>query len=326
MNFSRRLTLSLFCLKPPIHRIIPHRNISVLILQRNLPAKCKFQSKFIVLVGGFHTTIKVNRHSVIQTPASLQIKKRLVRKKRAEDGHTEGKFNVFAYATAEEYDLEKLHTAITKQDLYETRKFFTNSDSDVLHVRGKYEIDSEPRDIFFFREGSVVLWNCTELETSNIIQYLHQFEVNSYNEEDVINENELMTYAYANEDQNGALRNGDFFIQKNDDANLEKYTFSNAMTSSVKLGIWEAMLDKYIDSIEFVTEDLKEGRKIKMTRAEALRKTGELFALKHLINLSSDLLNTPDFYWDREELEQLFVNTCSYFSIQRRKRVSSRSV
>lgn len=35
---------------------------------------------------------------------------------------------------------------------------------------------------------------------------------------------------------------------------MEKYTFSNAMAMSVKLGIWEASLDKYIDNIEYVTE------------------------------------------------------------------------
>lgn len=36
--------------------------------------------------------------------------------------------------------------------------------------------------------------------------------------------------------------------------NLEKYTFSNALAMSVKLGIWEASLDKYIDNIEYVSE------------------------------------------------------------------------
>lgn len=319
MNCTRRLALSLFYVKPPAHIAFPHRNFSVLKSHTLIPDKWNNHSNFVVKISEIHTT--ANRDSAIQTTTPLQIKKRSVRKKRMEDGTRMGKFNVFAYATAEEYDLEKLHTAITKQDLYETRKFFTNSDSDALHVRGKYEVDLEPHDIFFFREGSVVLWNCTELEASNVMQYLRQFEISSYDQEDVINENELMNYTYTNDAQSGSLKSGDFFIRRNSDGDLEKYTFSNAMTSSVKLGIWEAMLDKYIESIEFVTEDLKEGRHIKMTRAEALRKTGELFALKHLINLSSDLLETPDFYWDRENLEQLFVSTCSYFSIQRRKRV-----
>lgn len=93
------------------------------------------------------------------------------------------------------------------------------------------------------------------------------------------------------------------------------------MALSVKLGVWEASLNNYIESIDYVTEDLKRGAKVRMSREEVLRKHGELFALRHLINLSSDLLDTPDFYWDRERLETLYVQTCSYFSIGRRTKV-----
>lgn len=49
---------------------------------------------------------------------------------------------------------------------------------------------------------------------------------------------------------------------------LEKYTFSNAMAQSVKLGIWEATLDQFADSIADVTDDLQKGRPILMTREE----------------------------------------------------------
>lgn len=256
----------------------------------------------------------------LRSNAALVIKKRPARKKRLHEQGKEGKFNVFAYATADEYDLESLHTALTKQDLYETKKFYTEGGEDVLHVRSKINVEPEPRDIFFFREGSVVLWNCSEPETKTILRNLKQFEISPYDDAVIKAEKEIMNYAYV-DDETGSLKDETFFVQLNGEGDLEKYTFSNAMTSSVKLGIWEAMLDNYIDGLAEVTCDLKEGRRIKMSRATILRKTGELFALKHLINLESDLLETPDFYWDRETLEQLFTKTCSYFSISRRKKV-----
>ena len=43
----------------------------------------------------------------------------------------------------------------------------------------------------------------------------------------------------------------------------------------------------------------------------------------HLINLSSDLLDTPDFYWDREDLEILYNKTCNYLNIARRTKARS---
>lgn len=43
-------------------------------------------------------------------------------------------------------------------------------------------------------------------------------------------------------------------MENSPDDMLSKYTISNAMALSVKLGIWEAALDKYVDSIEYITE------------------------------------------------------------------------
>lgn len=91
--------------------------------------------------------------------------------------------------------------------------------------------------------------------------------------------------------------------------------------NSVKLSIWESSLDYYVDSIKFISSDIRDGKKIKLTQDEVFRKTGELFSLRHQINLSSDLLDTPDFYWDRQELENLFIQTCSYLNTLKRTKV-----
>lgn len=114
---------------------------------------------------------------------------------------------------------------------------------------------------------------------------------------------------------------GDILLSTSESNILDKYTFSNAMSLSVKLGIWEALLEKSIDSIEILTEDLKCGNKFRISRDDCLRKQGELFSLRHLINLSSDLLDVPDFYWEQEQLEQLYLQTCAYFSINKRTKV-----
>jgi required for meiotic nuclear division protein 1 len=165
------------------------------------------------------------------------------------------------------------------------------------------------------------MWNCSDMEVGNILAFLKNFEEESYDENMVQNESEVMFYNYG-KDPIAMLKSNNFYISKDEEKNvLEKYTFSNALSQSVKLGIWENSLDRYVDSMEPVTEDLKQGNKFKITRAEMLRKTGELFALRHHINLSSDLLDTPDFYWDREQLETLYAQTTNYFSISKRTRV-----
>ena len=234
-----------------------------------------------------------------------------------------GLYDVVAFATAEEYDLERLIKGLKENDLYEP-KVIKNT-SDVVHAVAKIQVDEEPREIFFFREGSVVLWNVTELESSNVLNFLRKYEFDSYSESMVQEESEKMNYMHQLENlPSGLAKDGDLLVATGDggEMTLDKYTFSNGMSLSVKLAIWEASLEKYIDTIEFVTEDLKKGNKIRMTREEVLRKHGELFALRHLINLGSDLLDTPDFYWENEQLESLYIQVCNYFAIAKRTRVN----
>ena len=138
---------------------------------------------------------------------------------------------------------------------------------------------------------------------------------------------------------------------------LEKYAFSNAIAASVKLGMLESKLDRIVDSIgkkqfksfkksillfflkrksgfaeinhfilfflyiEVLAEDLRNFGEIKMDEKQVLMKTGEIFSLRNEVNLSSDLLDTPDFYWDRDDLERLYLDTCSNLKIKKRTSV-----
>ncbi|KAK0182999.1 hypothetical protein PV327_001078 [Microctonus hyperodae] len=259
-----------------------------------------------------------------------QLKKRPLRKKKLisdEETSLSGFFSVKAMATAEEYNLENLLKGLVSQDLYVPKTIHTTGKSvpDVIHAVPKYEVSHETREMYFFREGTVVMWNTSDLESGNILSFLKNYEDNSYTSSLVHDESEMMSYTYAEAGRKSYLKDGDIYLACNA-VSLDKYAFSNALSQSVKLSIWEASLDQYIDSIEFVTEDLKAGKKIKMTREQVLRKQGELLALRHVINLSSDLLDTPDFYWEKDDLENLYHQTCGYFSISKRTRVMNEKI
>ncbi|KAL1501548.1 hypothetical protein ABEB36_006850 [Hypothenemus hampei] len=260
---------------------------------------------------------------------SVQVKKRPARKKKSleTEGITPGVYNVVAYATAEEYNLEGLIDGLKKQDLYNSH--LVPNEEDVVYANAKYKVEKEPREIFFFREGGIVLWNITDLESTNLLSFLRQYEQDSYAERLVQAESEVMNYKYQMDDKFSCLdKEGNFVLSNLDNENmtLVKYTFSNAMFLSVKLSIWEASLEKYIEEIENVTNDLKRGKKIKLSREDALRKHGELFALRHYLNLSSDVLDTPDFYWENEHLEGLYNQVCAYFCINKRSKVMNEKI
>ncbi|XP_033497935.1 required for meiotic nuclear division protein 1 homolog [Epinephelus lanceolatus] len=226
-----------------------------------------------------------------------------------------------AYATADQYHLPTLcHDLISKG--------FSEIDlprdaANVLVI--STDMAAKPDDdalMFFFREGSVIFWNVEEKTMKRALRILEHHEIQPYEVALVHWENEEINYTVG--EGNTKLERGNFILCDNMDpqeAVLEKFAFSNALCLSVKLAIWEVSLDNFVESIQTIPETLKSGRRVKLSSAEVMKKIGELFTLRHCINLRSDLLMTPDFYWDRENLEKLYDKTCQFLSINRRVNV-----
>ncbi|XP_057200442.1 required for meiotic nuclear division protein 1 homolog isoform X2 [Triplophysa rosa] len=227
-----------------------------------------------------------------------------------------------AYATADQYHLPTLCHDLIAHGFVEINELPRDA-SNVL-VMGT-ENAAKPNDtgaIFFFREGSVVFWNVEEKTVKTVMRILEQHEIQPYEVALVHWENEEINYSVG--EGNSKLHRGNFLFNEELDYEqvvLEKFAFSNALSLSVKLAIWEISLDNFVESIQSIPEMLKSGQRVKLSRAEVMQKIGELFALRHCINLSSDLLITPDFYWDREDLEQLYDKTCQFLNINRRVKV-----
>ncbi|PVD33034.1 hypothetical protein C0Q70_08482 [Pomacea canaliculata] len=229
----------------------------------------------------------------IQKQVSALATKRPARKKtiKSLDEKKDIVDSVVAYAVAEEIDLNQLRKGLQVQGLYDI------SDLPVEQQRLK-ERDSELSSKEWGKskeggreDGSAVFWFMPEVERREVLKFLQKYATEPYSQSLVIHEREEM--ALTSIKGPTSLVNETLQLNEESDeghATLEKYAFSNAIAQSVKLGIWEASLNKFVDSIEVVTEDLRDGRKISMSRREVLRKTGELFALRWSLR-SSTILN-----------------------------------
>ncbi|XP_054832283.1 required for meiotic nuclear division protein 1 homolog [Eublepharis macularius] len=235
---------------------------------------------------------------------------------------TEDLMQCTAFATADEYHLGNLCHDLTSQGYVEITSLPRDA-ANVLVIGTENAMkEYDPGMIFFFKEGSVVFWNVEEKTMKNIMQVLERHEIQPYEVALIHWENEEINY--RREEGPSKLHRGEILINCEldiDEVTLEKFAFSNALCLSVKLAIWEASLDNFVESIQSIPEMLKSRRKLKLSHGDVMQKIGELFALRHRINLSSDLLITPDFYWDREHLEQLYDKTCQFLSINRRVKV-----
>ncbi|KFQ49441.1 Required for meiotic nuclear division protein 1, partial [Nestor notabilis] len=235
-----------------------------------------------------------------------------------------------AFATADEYHLGNLCHDLTSHGYVEITSLPRDAANVLVMGTEKSAKEDDPGMIFFFssvfpwihREGAVVFWNVEEKSMKSVMQLLEQHEIQPYEVALVHWENEEINYRIG--EGQSKLHKGEILLNSeldSDEVVLQKFAFSNALCLSVKLAIWESLLDTFVESIQSIPEILKSRRKVKLSHADVMQKIGELFALRHRINLSSDLLITPDFYWDREKLEELYDKTCQFLNINRRVKV-----
>ena len=228
-----------------------------------------------------------------------------------------------AFCTGEAYDVTSIKSNLAESSLPYEFGILPRDAADIIYLKSKSRAPDEEGTVFLFtRLGASVTWNLTDIEVKTLRDFLKQCQIDSYPEELVNVENEQMNYCLTNIKSN--LIDGDIYLNSESTYNvleLEKFAFSNAMALSVRSALWEQSLDRFVNSLKHLPIALKRGESIKMSRQEVMEKMGELLTLRHQINLYSDLLITPDFYWDREQLEDLFNKTCNYLEVGRRTRV-----
>ncbi len=206
-----------------------------------------------------------------------------------------------SFCTASSYDLPKLQQSMK---LHGTTQLYR----DVIHLQVKKE-KLVKGDIFFFHYGALVLWGFTIEEEQDFLRELREFE------RDILAKQEIdeFTFSYGQ-----SMRIDEDQILLHNKNILTKLAISHGIAQSVKLNNFEDLLDKTIEHTKKLPIDLASKGKIGLSRLEISRKMGEIFIERNFINLHSEMLDTPEFFWDHPELETYYRRTIHYLDIGKR--------
>lgn len=266
--------------------------------------------------------------------------------------------NIWAYATAEQYDLSafKRHVTTSLADRYKLEPVGSELNQKVIRLvdfNGQNDNCDLPADVIacdlnvndatslkrfgqkggevlLFKEGVTVMWDMNDKDRRTLLKLVEQFQIAPIDKRLTNAEVEKLTYVFNDQiDRSQFSKNEILNVKAPQQSNamneaedfLEKYAISDAMCRSVKLAMRECHLETLVDTLNPIVADLKQGH-ISVQKGDLLKKTGELFSLRHDISLDSDLLDeTPDFYWDREQLEKLYKQASEVLCISRRTKV-----
>lgn len=106
------------------------------------------------------------------------------------------------------------------------------------------------------------------------------------------------------------------------DTNLKtKLAISFGLAQSVKLATFESMINETLEDSKRLPQDLAIKGKILLSRKAIAKKIGKLFLDKASVNLYSEIIDEPDFFWDHPETRSVYVDVLSCVDIQARVNV-----
>lgn len=153
------------------------------------------------------------------------------------------------------------------------------------------------------------MWGFTDEEERNILASLKEFEKESIAKPEI----DEFTFIYG--DTMGIDEDEIILQTKN---MLTKLAISHGLAQSVKLTTFEETIQNTIDKTKYLPENLAKKGKIAMSRKEISLKMGELFTERNFINLHSEILDTPEFFWNYPELEPFYRRTAHYLDVSKR--------
>lgn len=208
------------------------------------------------------------------------------------------------YCTAAGYDIPRLY-------LFLQRMGTTQLFRDVIHLQTREERNIKG-DIFYFSYGSIVFWGFTEEEEKQILTSIKEFE------KEPVAKAELDEFTFTYGDN---MRIEEDEIVLPNKSTLNKLSISHGLAQSVKLTTFEEMIQKTIDLTKQLPSDLARRGKIFLSRKEISQKLGELFIERSFINLHTEILDIPEFFWDYPELEPFYRRTAHYLDVTKRVEV-----
>lgn len=216
-----------------------------------------------------------------------------------------------SFCTATEYDIEGLVNYLNNNGL--EPKYF----NEVVYVQKEFKHNENPVDVFFFPFGCIIIWGADERQEKIILELLQGFEKEKL-------QNLSSDFIYFEYDETSAKT----FIdeEKNEIILIDKSSFiklsiSYALAQSVKLNVLEKSVSNLLNKTTPIQQELASKGSVSLSKKEISKQIGILFNERYSINLHSDILDTPEFFWRRPSYEPLYLMTAEFQDIQVRQNI-----
>ncbi|MBU0745066.1 MAG: RMD1 family protein [Gammaproteobacteria bacterium] len=189
--------------------------------------------------------------------------------------------------------------------------FFRNSGHTIKQQRKVLHIShpSKEYDVFIFSYGCLVAWGLKNQEEKQFLEQLKSFAINQLPNIEI----DRFIYRYGNHVEMSTHErfNIDIIILESDNAQL-KLALSYGLAQSIQLESYESSVQKTIEENSHYPDELAKKGRISLSQKEISRRMGQIFLARNYINLNSEYLAAPEYFWEHPSFEDHY-NMCEKF-------------
>ena len=215
------------------------------------------------------------------------------------------------------------------------RMFKTNHTHDEkmrpLHNNGEEETRSRIGDIvnqeiFIFEFGSAVFWGFSRGKEAAILAVIRKFIVRGTVARVEFDECEDDMAFVASSAVDKISIGNDVIVLPDETLAKQRLAVSYAIAQSTVLGIFEARIEKKMEDYKYIPETLAAVGSVHLEQKVLGKMIGEIFVIRHDVNLHSDILDTPDFFWEEDKFEPEYKMVMRYLEMGSRVEVLNKRV
>lgn len=219
-----------------------------------------------------------------------------------------------SYCTAESYNLIPLATALKAQgyNVKQYRKVLY-----ITYLRSVQDLHDSRKisAVFIFSYGCAVMWGLKHQEERMFLEKIKPHAVKPL----AAVESDRFVYYYGDKTSITTHRtfNVDVIVLEPDSPQTQ-LAISYGLAQSIQLESYETAVQKVIAENAHFPEQLAESGKLPLAKRDILQRIGKIFLARNFINLNSDYLEDPEYFWEHPSTETYYTMCKKYLDIPRR--------
>jgi uncharacterized Rmd1/YagE family protein len=210
-----------------------------------------------------------------------------------------------SFCTARSYDLVALSNSFKRKD------YTTRLSRDVLYVTSS----KRSLDLFFFSHGCFVCWGSSKRQEQKWIEHVKNYSLGVL----PLIESDHFCYQFGEETAVDTHERFHVDVVTLDSDNPQiKLAISYGLAQSIKLEAFEDAIQDAIRKNSYLPEEIATRGVISLSRRSTFRRMGEIFLARSSINLNSEFLDTPEFFWRNPNLEPFYIMMKKFLDIPSR--------